>query len=78
MATDRNRPYGVHTIHSVTQPGTQCEFAPGAWGPVVAEPYDGNRLVAAWWVLTGRAYAMIWPTSGELNAAIGTPIPKQR
>jgi hypothetical protein len=33
-------------------------------------PYDANRLVAAWWVLTGRAYAFVWPKDGDLERVI--------
>jgi hypothetical protein len=30
-------------------------------------PHDENRLRAAWWVLTGRAYAFLWPKPGDLE-----------
>lgn len=43
----------------------------------IPEPYTANRLVTAWWVLKGRAYAIIWPKHGELETALGVPERKQ-
>jgi hypothetical protein len=40
----------------------------------VAEPYTDGRLKAAWWVLTGKAYAFEWPKAGDLEAAIDMPL----
>ena len=74
--TDRIRPWGVHSIHSMVAPGNQSKLSSGLWGWSVAMPYTGNRIVAAWWVLTGRAYAIVWPTHDEFNAALGAPEPK--
>jgi hypothetical protein len=77
---DKNRPWGVHTIHDMF--GNKNEIAAGLpdgrWVAAVTEPYYGNRLVAAWWVLTGRAYAVVWPHAGDIEAALGVPEPKQR
>lgn len=63
-------PLGVHTIGSIYTPGIQSGMPDGGWARSVAEPYTANRLVAAWWVLTGRAYALRWPEAGELEAAL--------
>jgi hypothetical protein len=70
-------PWGVHHIGSVYSEGAQAGLPDGRWAMAVAEPYDGNRIVAAWWVLTGRAYAMIWPKPGDLERALGH-IPRKR
>lgn len=40
------------------------------YGCAVCEPYTAGRIQAAWWVLTGRAYALKWPQPGDLEAAI--------
>jgi hypothetical protein len=78
---DKNKPWGVHTIHQMMQPGTHARNDKGSWGPAVAMPYPGtiqSRIVAAWWVLTGKAEAIVWPEVGDLHAAIGVSQPKSR
>ena len=69
--TDRNRPWGVHTLRDMLG-GTGCSagLPDGRWVRAIPEPYTANRLVAAWWVLTGRAYAIIWPKAGDLEIAL--------
>lgn len=72
--SDRNRPFGVHTIFDVMgSPHTEAGLPDGRYVRAVPEPFHGNQIVAAWWVLTGRAYAFIWPKSGDLEAAWGFP-----
>jgi hypothetical protein len=66
MKTEQ-RPWGVHHIGDVYHPDVQCVLPDGRWVAAVAEPYSANSIVAAWWVLTGRAYAMVWPKPGELE-----------
>lgn len=82
--TSDGLPFGVHTIGSIYRHGVQASLPryhpqqPERWGLAVAEPYTGNRLVAAWWVLTGRAHALRWPEPGDLEAAItprSRPVP---
>jgi hypothetical protein len=70
-------PWGVHTIFSMYAPGVQAGLPDGRWVHAVAEPYTANRLVAAWWVLTGRAYALRWPQAGELEDALREPLPRR-
>src|SRR5579872_1981686 len=65
--TNDTIPWGVHRIGDIYHPDVQSEYH-GRWVSAVAEPYTANRLVAAWWVLTGRAYALRWPKHGELEA----------
>lgn len=67
-------PWGVHTIADIYQPGVQAGLADGRWVIAVPEPYPANRLVAAWWVLTGRAYALVWPKPGDLESALDRPV----
>jgi hypothetical protein len=72
------RPWGVHTIGNVVGSVDCAAGLPdGRWVRAVPEPYSGNRIVAAWWVLTGRAYALIWPTSEQLANALN-PFSKPR
>jgi hypothetical protein len=68
------RPWGVHTIGDMYDPHVQAGMGGAKYAFAVAEPYDGNRLVAAWWVLTGRAYAILWPKAGDLEKATGIPL----
>ena len=71
---DRNIPWGIHRISNIYHPDVQAgipdiESKTGRtrWVTAVGEPYTANRLVAAWWVLTGRAYALLWPKAGDLE-----------
>jgi hypothetical protein len=69
--TTKSRPWGVHTISSIYSAGCDAGLPDGRWVAAVAEPYTANRLVAAWWVLTGRAFAFLWPKAGDLEDALG-------
>lgn len=60
------RPWGVHVIGDIYHPDVGG-LPDGRYVAAVAEPYCSNRLVAAWWVLTGRAYALVWPQPGDLE-----------
>lgn len=65
------RPWGVHTIRDIAGAAHCSTSLPdGRWVRAVPAPYTGNRIQAAWWVLTGRAYAIIWPTAEDLANAI--------
>ena len=64
------RPWGIHRIGDMYSFGVGAGLPDGRYVRAVAMPYDGNRLRAAWWVLTGRAYAVIWPDAGELEQAL--------
>jgi hypothetical protein len=72
-------PFGVHTIASMydnscwSSTEEECIYA-----RAVALPYDGNRLVAAWWVLTGKAYALKWPEVGDIERALELPFWNRR
>jgi len=61
-------PWGIHTIADIYHPDAQAGLPDGRYVAAVCEPYTGNRVTAAWWVLTGRAYAMRWPRPGDLEA----------
>lgn len=60
-------PWGINRIGSVYHRGVQAGLPDGRVVAAVCEPHDMGRLRAAWWVLTGRAYAFIWPKPGELE-----------
>lgn len=68
-------PWGINRLGFMIGPGNAQGSADGKmWFRAVPEPYEGNifeRLRAAWWVLTGRAHAVIWPELGELEESIG-------
>lgn len=63
----RKIPWGVHRIGNIYASNVSAGLPDGRWVRAVQLPYDGNRLQAAWWVLTGRAYAFIWPEAGDLE-----------
>lgn len=62
------RPWGVHRLANIFSPHVSSSPDGRRWFKAVASPYHGNRIQAAWWVLTGRAYALIWPKPGDLEA----------
>lgn len=70
------RPWGINAISSMIGPANMStEVFGGLLSPVrpVPEPYwtfGFGRLRAAWWVLSGRAHAVIWPKAGDLEAAL--------
>ena len=68
------RPWGVHLLRDMIAPPTVAAGLPdGRWVRAVPEPYwtfGIERLRAAWWVLTGRAHAVVWPKAGELEQAL--------
>ena len=66
------RPWGVHTISDIYSAGCQAGLPDGSYVAAVAEPYTANRLVAAWWVLTGRAFALKWPKPADLERTLGS------
>lgn len=65
--TNRPLPWGINTIGSPYHPDVHAGLPDGRWVHAVCEPHDMGRLRAAWWVLTGRAYAFLWPYAGELE-----------
>lgn len=82
----KTRPWGVHVLRDIYSPyvGTTAPSAamPGTqprWVAAVAAPYPHtpvSRIRAAWWVLTGRAEALLWPEPGDLeNVLVQRPAP---
>lgn len=71
-------PWGVHRISDIYHPDVGAGMPDGRYVAAVCEPYDGNRLKAAWWILTGRAYAFLWPKPGDLEAIWKRDQPKPR
>lgn len=70
-------PLYLHTIRSIYSPHAQTGTRDGRWVCAVAEPYTAGRLMAAWWVLTGKAYAFEWPKPGDLEDALNVE-PRER
>lgn len=71
-----NRPYTVNTIATIYHPGVSAGLPDGREVLAVALPYEGRiieRIQAAWWVITGRAHALIWPAPGDLERASDRP-----
>lgn len=68
-----SEPFGIHAIFSMYSGGVETILPDGRRVRAVLKPYPGNRLRAAWWVLTGRAYALRWPKPGELELALREP-----
>ncbi len=67
-------PWYIHSFERLYHPGVQTEIRVERGGTMytkwvrsVCEPYTGGRLLAAWWVLTGKAYAFTWPKAGDLE-----------
>lgn len=74
-------PWGIHTIGSLYHPDVSAGLPDGRWVAAVCEPYRANlfeRLRAAWWVLTGRAYAFLYPKAGDLEAVFRRDRPERR
>ena len=72
------RPYGVQAIGDIYGPNAYVELPDGrvvaaCGGTHACGPLD--RLRAAWWVLSGRAVALVWPREGEVEAALGAKTP---
>lgn len=70
-------PRGINRLGSMIAPNGDAAHMPdGRWVRAVPEPYPTvgvERLRAAWWVLTGRAHAVVWPKAGGLEKALDAP-----
>lgn len=66
------KPFGIHTIHDMI--GSADAYTQR--GRAVPLPYSGNTLIKLWWVLTGKAEAVIWPKPGDLETALKRGIAK--
>jgi hypothetical protein len=66
--------YGINRLRNMVAPSDLSAGLPdGRIVRPVPEPYHTmgvERLRAAWWVLTGRAHAVVWPKAGELEEAL--------
>lgn len=67
-------PWCIHRLCSIYSQRCMSSVDGKLYVFAVAEPYTADRLRAAWWVLTGKAYAFEWPKAGDLEAAIGIPL----
>lgn len=67
------RPWGIHTIDDMYSSNVQTTDSQGRPVLAVAEPYACNpiqRIRAAWWVLTNRAQAVVWPSAGDIDVHV--------
>jgi hypothetical protein len=67
-------PWYIHSIRGIYSPHVHAQVKDSQYGFAVCEPYTAGRIQAAWWVLTGKAYAFEWPKAGDLEAAVGMPL----
>lgn len=67
-------PWYIHTIHSIYSHSAYAQVDGSKYAHAVAEPYTAGSLKAAWWVLTGKAFAFEWPKVGDLEDATGMPL----
>jgi len=66
------RPFYIHTVFDMTAQCARTQDANGAWVAPVAVPYPANvwqRLMAGLWVFLGKAHAIRWPETGDLEHA---------
>lgn len=71
----RDRPFGVHKVKDLVYgPHVQTIDKRGMWVRAVPIPYSGNKLIACWWIIRGKAHALIWPEPGDLEAALNVPV----
>lgn len=70
-------PFYIHRIGQLYTAGASTEIRVERQGTVYARwvravclPYTGGRLLAAWEVFRGRAYAFEWPKPGDLETII--------
>ncbi len=74
--TNTSLPWGINRLKDmVGGQGVGAAMPDGRYVMAVPEPYytsGWSRVGAAWWVLTGRAQAVIWPKDGELEDAVNT------
>lgn len=71
------RPWGIHTVGDMYVPNMHSGMPDGRYARGVCGPYwtiGFGRWRSAWWVLTGRAQAIIWPEPGDLEKALGEPL----
>ena len=60
-------PWYIHQLDGIYSKGVQSRLEDGRVVAAVSEPYTAGKIKAAWWVLTGRAYAVLWPKAGDLE-----------
>lgn len=70
-------PFYIHRLCDLYAPGVSTEVRVRRqgtnytrWVRAVCLPYAGGRMLAAWEVLRGRAYAFEWPKPGDLESVI--------
>lgn len=67
-------PWYIHSIRQIYNPHCMAQIEGSKYAHAVSEPYTAGSILAAWWVLTGKAYALEWPKAGDLETAIDLPL----
>lgn len=78
--------WGIHTVYSMwaSDDSVQCGLPDGRYVRAVCEPYYiavesfRERFAVAWWVFTGKAFAVEWPKPGDFEAIAFTAILQER
>lgn len=81
MSEHTRTPWGITTLGSIYHPDVRAGLPDGRYVAAVCVPYPCNlpeSIRAAWWVLTGRAVAFIYPKPGDLEAIWARTNPTMR
>jgi hypothetical protein len=66
-----SRPWGVNSLDDmIGSPSVQSSKAQLGWFRAIPSPYRKSfreAVRAAWWVIRGKAEAVVWPTGGEID-----------
>lgn len=69
-----SRPWGINALaNMISGPGLESSRDGVLWERAVPVPYRKNwreTIRAAWWVVTGKAEAVVWPDAGEYDRLI--------
>lgn len=70
-------PWGITRLENMIGDKNTRTLVNGSWPISVPLPYPPTlteRIRAAWWVLTNRAHAVVWPKVGDLERHLGQDI----
>lgn len=77
-----SRPWGIHVIGSMMgSADVQTLNGQLGWVRAIPTPYHKNLIEtirAAWWVLTGKAEAVVWPKHGEIDLLLASELAHER
>ena len=69
------RPWGIHSLGDmISSFGIETRDASrNRWFRAVPEPYRPDifqKIRACWWIIRGKAHAVVWPEPGDLEEAL--------